>query len=137
MGLVLIFPCIPGAFVTLPQEALEDDVDSFRNNQIESSSRQKFQIVSAGVWHNAITALLMALILYGGIGSMSHSLFWRNASNLVVESVEGVSGHGGENQYIVLMTFCPTPVLTTCRAHAAWNSCHPHQRSRPQCKHAC
>jgi hypothetical protein len=97
-GLVLLFPCIPGAFVILPQEAVESEDEEGSDYVIEdtvnsaSITRKRLRTISAGVWHNALTALVLAILVFSGMSSVIHQVFWREVDGMMVESVDIVSG---------------------------------------------
>jgi hypothetical protein len=100
MGLVILFPCIPGAFVVLPQEAVTGDEDEEEvveeelgrsSKELGKATRKRLRNVSAGVWHNALMALILALIIYTGVGTAMHRIVWKEAEGMRVESVDSVS----------------------------------------------
>ncbi|KAJ2074592.1 hypothetical protein GGI03_002242 [Coemansia sp. RSA 2337] len=68
----------PGAFVDLPRDKLE-----------QAPPTQQLRIVCAGVWHNAVTALLAWLLVHsGGLGwAFSHSGWMRADTGVVVVDV--------------------------------------------------
>ncbi|KAJ2062560.1 hypothetical protein GGI17_002346 [Coemansia sp. S146] len=68
----------PGAFVDLPRDKLEQALPT-----------QQLRIVCAGVWHNAVTALLAWLLVHsGGLGwAFSHSGWMRADTGVVVVDV--------------------------------------------------
>lgn len=94
-GLVLLFPCIPGAFVVLPQHAMQDeddDSDSEDGEEHGSIMRKRLRTIAAGVWHNALTAGLLALVLYSGLAGVMHQTLWKDANGMKVEWADPVSG---------------------------------------------
>ncbi|KAJ2335598.1 hypothetical protein GGI00_001276, partial [Coemansia sp. RSA 2681] len=68
----------PGAFVDLPRDKLE-----------QAPAIQQLRVVCAGVWHNAVTALLAWLLVHsGGLGWVfSHSGWTRANAGVVVVDV--------------------------------------------------
>ncbi|KAJ2884315.1 hypothetical protein IWW38_005441, partial [Coemansia aciculifera] len=72
----------PGAFVDLSRDKLE-----------QAPVTQQLRIVCAGVWHNAVTALLAWLLVHsGGLGwAFSHSGWTRVDSGVVVVDVAQTS----------------------------------------------
>lgn len=99
MGLILLFPCIPGAFVVLPQEAVESEGEEETELNLNvtaargSLSRRRLRTISAGVWHNALTAMVLALFLFSGLASVTHQAFWKDVNGMRVEKVDIVSSH--------------------------------------------
>jgi hypothetical protein len=98
MGLIVLFPCIPGAFVVLPHEAIEEEGDddeeeeSFVADRGQGTlTRKRLRNISAGVWHNAVTAMLLALVIYTGVGRALHGVLWKDANGMRVECVDAVS----------------------------------------------
>ncbi|KAJ1814728.1 hypothetical protein LPJ56_004771, partial [Coemansia sp. RSA 2599] len=64
----------PGAFVDLPREQLE-----------RQSVRTQLRVVCAGVWHNAVTALVAWLLVYsGGLGLVFSATGWGKVADGVV-----------------------------------------------------
>ncbi|KAJ2818671.1 hypothetical protein GGI24_005026 [Coemansia furcata] len=68
----------PGAFVDLPRDKLE-----------QAPAFQQLRIVCAGVWHNAVTAMLAWLLVHsGGLGwAFSHSGWTRADTGVIVVDV--------------------------------------------------
>jgi S2P endopeptidase len=101
MGLILFFPCVPGAFVVLPEEAItgeeseEEQVEELLEDNTTrfevQMTRKRLRNISAGVWHNALTAMLLALVIYTGMGRAMHNALWRDAKAMRVESIDAVS----------------------------------------------
>lgn len=119
MGVLLLFPAIPGAFVALPQGATQGrpddedadaedplggrDADSGSDSDSEAeldgsfgerralSDLTRLQIISAGVWHNALTAALLAFAASTGIGAMVHNFVWTDAGGVRVIYVDPAS----------------------------------------------
>ncbi|KAJ2688849.1 hypothetical protein IWW39_001898 [Coemansia spiralis] len=75
---LFVLGAYPGAFVDLPRDKLE-----------QAPVTQQLRIVCAGVWHNAVTALLAWLLVHsGGLGwAFSHSGWTRVDTGVVVVDV--------------------------------------------------
>jgi hypothetical protein len=107
MGLILLFPCVPGAFVILPRDSIgdgddDDDYDDEhtigqsvigeeQSDEQISLTRRRLRTISAGVWHNALTAFVYALLIFTGFTNFAHAAMWKEINGLKVESVESSS----------------------------------------------
>ncbi|PWN38287.1 uncharacterized protein FA14DRAFT_159922 [Meira miltonrushii] len=113
-GIMFLYPIIPGAFVVLPRTAssigpANDDAEEDENQSWQElerglaseeededfyphvSLREKMQIVSAGVWHNALTAIILAVFLVIPVGSFIHTIFFYDSGALRVQKVRSSS----------------------------------------------
>lgn len=105
-GVILFYPAIPGAFVVLPNEAsrVEDDEDAEHGADSELelgledtrqatsvSVREKMRIISAGVWHNALTAAVLGILLLLPFGNFLHALLFNDAGGIRVISIDRAS----------------------------------------------
>ncbi|UZJ54420.1 hypothetical protein CBS101457_003740 [Exobasidium rhododendri] len=91
MGLILLFPCIPGAFVILPHEAFEGEEDEAvrpEESRWDSTTKRRLRTISAGVWHNALTSLVLALFMFSGLSNLMHRALWEEVNGMLVESVD-------------------------------------------------
>ncbi|KAJ2704912.1 hypothetical protein FB645_002865 [Coemansia sp. IMI 203386] len=71
---VFILGLYPGAFVDLPREQLE-----------KQPVKSQLRVVCAGVWHNAVTALVAWLLVYsGGLGLIFSVTGWSKVADGVV-----------------------------------------------------
>ncbi|KAJ1641722.1 hypothetical protein LPJ64_006345, partial [Coemansia asiatica] len=71
---IFVLGLYPGAFVDLPREQLE-----------KQSLSAQMRVVCAGVWHNAVTALVAwLLVYYGGLGLIFSAAGWRKVADGVV-----------------------------------------------------
>jgi hypothetical protein len=95
MGLILLFPCIPGAFVILPREAIESEDEEGpvvgKDCRRGSATKKRLRTISAGVWHNALSAFAIAFLTYSGASNVMHQAMWRDADGIRVEGVDAVS----------------------------------------------
>lgn len=105
MGLFLVFPILPGAFVVLPDDAFEvSDSSNTGAAQIDPEVHRlpngrgkllkpdsQLSILAAGVWHNFVSFGLVSLLLWIGIGGFFRSLGWEEIEGMSVKSLDPVS----------------------------------------------
>ncbi|MCO5585002.1 hypothetical protein L7F22_038934 [Adiantum nelumboides] len=114
MGVMFLYPIIPGAFVVLPRSAssmgsMTEDQEEAENRSWQElegglpseeeeegfypsvTLREKMQIISAGVWHNALTAIILAIFLVIPAGSIIHTLLFYDTGALRVQKVRSSS----------------------------------------------
>lgn len=110
MGIMFLYPAIPGAFVLLPSAASSigsatDDQEEDENTtwqeleggltdeeEVEHTSlREKMHIISAGVWHNALTAMILSIFLLIPVGNFIHNICFYDTGALRVQKVQSSS----------------------------------------------
>lgn len=114
MGIMFLYPLIPGAFVVLPRSASsiglgtedEEEAENQSWQELErgltseeededfyphTSLREKMQIISAGVWYNALTAIILSILLVIPVGSLIHTILFYDSGALKVQKVKSSS----------------------------------------------
>lgn len=100
MGLYVFFPAIPVAYVQLPEQL--------------RGQRARLQVVSAGVWHNAMLVLCFVL------ASSLASVFWTDAQSLRVSAPGPLRADVPRNSRITALNDVPVSAMPPTERLHAW-----------------